>query len=76
MDTKPRTRNDDPAIRNAQGRKGAGLRLGRPEVVAEAELDLREAILAKRIRELADAMPPLSDERRARLAGLLVGGAR
>jgi hypothetical protein len=69
------TRKTDREVVRARGKLGAAVRDGREEVAAEAQLDLREALLAKRIRELADAMPPLSDERRARLAGLLTGGA-
>jgi hypothetical protein len=65
------TRPDKNAIRSAQGRYGVALRDGQHEKAAEAHQDLREALLAKRIRELADAMPPLSPERRARLAQLL-----
>jgi hypothetical protein len=69
--TQTRTRDDDPSIRKAQGRYGAALRDGNEETAAEAAQDMREATLAKRIKELADAMPPLTPERRARLAALL-----
>jgi hypothetical protein len=40
--------------------------------VAEADQALREAKLADRIRELADAAPPLSPAQRSRLALLLM----
>jgi hypothetical protein len=61
----------DPVVK-ARGKVGPLVRDGAPpEVIEEARHDLREALLAKRIRELADAMPPLSEERRARLAQLL-----
>lgn len=36
-----------------------------------ASRDLREAVLAKHIARLVDQAPPLTDEQRARLAGLL-----
>jgi hypothetical protein len=42
----------------------------------KARRDLRAAKLAKHIREVVDAAPPLSAEQRLRLAGLLVGGSR
>lgn len=58
-------------ISSAKATVAANKRHGNIAAAAEAELDLREALLAKRIRELADAMPPLSPERRARLAQLL-----
>jgi hypothetical protein len=58
-------------VPSAKAAVAANKRHGNTVRAAEAELDLREALLAKRIRELADAMPPLSEERRARLAQLL-----
>lgn len=65
-------------VSSAKAAVAAHKRFGNTVKAAEAELDLREALLAKRIRELADAMPPLSTERRVRLAQLLTpaGGAR
>lgn len=72
----PRTYKSDPAVARHGGRKAAAVRWGNTEEAQTADQDLREALLAKRIQELADAMPPLTDERRARLAVLLRGGAR
>jgi hypothetical protein len=62
------------AAHKARARLAAHRRFGNAEAAAEAELDLREAMLAKRIHEIADAAPPLSAERRARLAALLQQG--
>jgi hypothetical protein len=42
--------------------------------LAQARAELREAKLGQRIREIADANPPLGPEARQRLAGLLIGG--
>ena len=69
--TQPGRRKTDSAVVRARGRLGAARRDGNQEMANEAMLDMREAVLAQRIKELADAMPPLSPERRARLAALL-----
>lgn len=63
-------------VQSAKAAVAANKRHGNEVRAAEAELDLREALLARRIHELADARPPLSPERRERLAALLVGGGR
>lgn len=44
-----------------------------PELVAERR-GLREAKLAKYIRDVVDEAPPLTDEQRDRLVALLRGG--
>jgi hypothetical protein len=43
-------------------------------VTVEALGDLYEAQLADHVRRVADAMPPLSDAARMRVATLLLGG--
>lgn len=40
----------------------------------ELQRDLRAAELEEHIRKLVDSAPPLTDEQRSRLAGLLGGG--
>ncbi|WP_454301249.1 hypothetical protein [Salana multivorans] len=47
-----------------------------PDEVAQAKRELNELVLARHIRELVDAAPPLTAEQRDRLATLLRGGAR
>lgn len=45
-----------------------------PDTIAAAT-QLRAAVLERHIREVVDAAPPLTDEQRTKLAGLLAGGA-
>lgn len=71
MHTAQSRRKTDPAVVRARGRLGSAIRDGKADVAADAQLDLREALAAQRIKELVDAAPPLSPERRARLAALL-----
>lgn len=72
----PNSRNVDPQIARHGGRKAAAIRHGNTEEAAAADQDLREALLAKAIRDLAGKIPPLTDEQRTRLAALLHGSAR
>lgn len=46
------------------------------EQITEAKQALCEALLARHIRQVADAAPPLTAEQRDRLATLLRGGAK
>jgi hypothetical protein len=72
----PDSRNVDPQVAHHMGRKAAAARWDNPEEAEAADRDLREALLAKAIRELAGKVPPLTDDQLNRLAGLLRGGAR
>jgi hypothetical protein len=67
----PSTRKTDPKVARHQGRKAAAVRYGNTEEAALADRDLRAALIEQRIREFADAMPPLTDEQRTHLAALL-----
>lgn len=71
-----RDTRSDPVVAKHKGRKAAATRWGNPEEAEAADRDLREALLAKAIRELAGKIPPLTDDQLHRLAGLLRGGAR
>jgi hypothetical protein len=44
----------------------------RPEVAADLQRSLKEAALARHIRELVDTFPPLTAEQRVRLGVLLL----
>jgi hypothetical protein len=59
-----------------RNRKGGALRHGNTEAAELADRDLRASVLAKHIRQVVDAAPPLTDAQRLALAGLLVGGAQ
>ena len=48
---------------------------GEAEAIPDLELQLREDIGADFLMQLLAQAPPLSEEARARLAGLLTGGA-
>lgn len=47
-----------------------------PEYVAEVTRNYRAAKLAAHIKQVVDAMPPLTTEQRADLARMLSGGER
>lgn len=47
-----------------------------PQVVAEAQRDLRVAMLERHVREVVAAAPPLTSDQRQRLAVMLLGGER
>lgn len=55
-----------------RNRKGGAMRTGNMQLAELADRDLRAAVLAKHIRELADAHPPLTAEQRRALAALLL----
>ena len=46
-----------------------------PAEIEQARAELADALLEARIKRLIEAAPPLSPERRARLAALISGGA-
>ena len=48
----------------------------RDDLIAEATQDLAEAKLEACIRKIVDGAPPLTTERRERLAAILRGGRR
>lgn len=72
----PRTYKSDPDVAHHLGRRAAAARWGNTEEAEAADRDLREALVAKAIREQIGKVPPLTDEQLHRLAGLLRGGAR
>lgn len=49
-------------------------RNGDPKLLHDARLDLTEAKVERAIQEALAAAPPLTEERRQRLARLLLGG--
>jgi hypothetical protein len=57
-----------------RARRARAVQQGDTEAAEVAARDLRAEKLAAHIRTVVDAMPPLTDEQRNRLAGLL-GGA-
>lgn len=59
-----------------RARRANALQRGDTETADLAGRDLRAAMLAEYIRQVVDQAPPLTDEQRVRLAGLLVGGAQ
>lgn len=59
-----------------RARKASFVRFGNVEGAERADRDLRAANLAKAIKEVVSAAPPLTDAQRLALAGLLVGGAQ
>lgn len=63
----------DPVVM-ARSRLGVAVRRKDRDAVAEARQDLHEAKLQRAIEETLAAAPPLSPERRARLARMLSGG--
>jgi hypothetical protein len=64
-------RPQSSAAQRARSALGAAARHGDPEQIEQARQDLAEANLAARIREAVAGWPPLSAERRERLALLL-----
>jgi hypothetical protein len=54
-----------------RARRANALQRGDTETAELAARDLRAAMLAEHIKTAVDAAPPLTDEQRARLAGLL-----
>lgn len=64
-------------IASAHGRVAALRRHhpNRPDLVGDAQRDLRAATLADHIKRTVDAAPPLTADQRDRLAVLLRGGA-
>jgi len=59
-----------------RARKGGYARRGNTEGAELADRDLRASVLAKRIKQVVDAHPPLTAAQRLALAGLLVSGDR
>jgi hypothetical protein len=45
------------------------------DTIARKRAELKEALLAKRIREVVDSAPPLDDSQRLRLVAILTGSA-
>lgn len=70
--TKPKY---DPVIvaRNKLSGMYSHGRTPEPEALAAAQRDLTEAKLERYVREALAAVPPLTDEQRARIASLLLG---
>lgn len=60
----------------ARARKANADLRGDTEAAALAGRDLRAVKLEEHIARVVAEAPPLTDEQRVRLAGLLVGGAR
>lgn len=56
-----------------RARLASAVRFGHESDAEAAERDLRAANLAKYIKQVVDAAPPLTAEQRLALAGLLVG---
>lgn len=67
----------DP-VRSAKGRLGyySGRPDATPEKIEAARRDLKEAKLARHIKEALASAPPLTDTQRKNLALLLVTGAK
>lgn len=61
---------------SARARVATAVRLGKPDQAHQARTELREALLARAIREAVDAAPPLNSDQRARLAAMLVSPTR
>lgn len=59
-----------------RARRANAIMRGDTETAELAGRDLRAAMLEEHIQKVVAAAPPLTDEQRSRLAGLLVGGAR
>lgn len=69
MSSKP----SDP-VHIARSAIATAARLGQDQTVARQQL--KEAKLARWVREALDTAPPLTDDQRHRLASMLTGGAR
>lgn len=59
----------------ARARKANADMRGDSAASADAARDLRAVKLEEYIQRVVDEAPPLTDEQRSRLAGILVGGA-
>ncbi|MBM0233371.1 hypothetical protein JNW91_16815 [Micromonospora sp. STR1_7] len=60
-----------PSPRHFRAVKANAVRYGDQAAAERADRELRAAKLERAIRTAVDAAPPLTDEQRARLAGLL-----
>jgi hypothetical protein len=60
----------------ARARKANADMRGDSEAASIAARDLRAVKLEEYIQRVVDEAPPLTEEQRSRLAGLLAGGAR
>lgn len=69
MSSKP----SDP-VHLARAQVALAARLGRDDTSARQQL--KEAKLARWVREALDTAPPLTDEQRHRLGAMLTGGGR
>lgn len=69
MSSKP----SDP-VHLARAQVALAARLGKDGTSAKQQL--KEAKLARWVREALDTAPPLTDEQRHRIASMLTGGAR
>lgn len=59
-----------------RARRANAIQRGDTETAELAGRDLRAALLEEHIQKVVAAAPPLTDEQRVRLAGLLIGGTR
>lgn len=67
-----------PTVLAARAKLGAAARYGSPEAAESARRDLRAAKLERHAREVAEALPPLTDAQARRIAAIICpqGGAR
>lgn len=63
-------------VARTRSRVAVATRLGTPEQQAVARRDHATATLAAHIEKIVAEAPPLTDDQRSRLAGLLRGGAK
>lgn len=62
--------------RHYRAKKAIAVRYGNDRAAADADRNLRTAKLERAIRAAVDAAPPLTDDQRRTLAGLLLPSAR